>query len=136
MTPHRNTLAPGSTTAPAPLRILVVEDDAMIASLIADTLEAMGHEVCAIASTEASAVAAAVLHRPDLLLVDAHLGVGSGLAAVKTILLNGPVRHIFMTGDTLIGARLDPQAIALHKPFQDHDLARAIQLAFADAGPG
>ncbi len=55
------------------LRVLVVEDEAIIAMLFADLLVAMGHEVCAIEATEAGAVAAAVRCRPDLMIVDAHL---------------------------------------------------------------
>jgi DNA-binding response OmpR family regulator len=41
------------------LRILLVEDDSMIGMFLGMTLEQMGHEVCAIESTEAGAVAAA-----------------------------------------------------------------------------
>jgi CheY-like chemotaxis protein len=121
---------------PAPLRILIVEDNAMIANLIGDTLEAMGHEICAIVSTEDEAVSAAALQAPDLLLVDANLQVGGGVAAVRRILLDGPLPHIFMTGDTFLGNRLDADAIILHKPFQDHDLARAIKRAMTQDRAG
>jgi CheY-like chemotaxis protein len=114
-----------------PLRILVVENDAMIATLIGETLEAMGHEICAIAATQEDAVAAAARYRPDLMLVDVHLGAGSGIGAVAEILLAGPVPHIFMTGDMLTGDRPDPGVITLRKPFQDHHLARAIEVTFA-----
>ena len=41
------------------LRILLVEDEAIVAMLFADLLVAMGHEVCAIEATEAGAVTAA-----------------------------------------------------------------------------
>jgi CheY-like chemotaxis protein len=125
--------AAGSPEVINPLRILVVEDDALIATLLAETLEMMGHEVCAIASTEKGAVTAAGLHRPDLLLVDSQLAQGSGFSAVEQIVLNGFVPHIFMSGDVLNPERLDPRAIALQKPFQDEDLARAIQRAFAES---
>ena len=39
------------------LRILVVEDDALIAMLLADLLTELGHEICAIEGTEVTAVA-------------------------------------------------------------------------------
>ena len=68
-----------------PLRILVVEDDVMIGGLLAETLEDLGHFVCAVETNAANAVAAAALHHPDLMIVDVGLGEASGLAAVKEI---------------------------------------------------
>jgi CheY-like chemotaxis protein len=122
--------AAGTPGTIAPLRILLVEDDAIIAVLTAETLQSMGHEVCTVAN-EADAVSAAARERPDLLIVDAHLSEGSGLNAVRRILLNGPVPHIFVSGDVLSAEQLNPSAILLQKPFQEKDLARAISQAFA-----
>ncbi len=56
------------------LRILVVEDNAVIGMLLSLTLKAMGHEVCAVETSEEGAVAAALRCRPDLMVVDAALG--------------------------------------------------------------
>ena len=36
------------------LRVMVVEDDGMIAMLLAEVLTGMGHDVCAIEATEAA----------------------------------------------------------------------------------
>lgn len=119
-----------------PLRIVLVENDAPVAALIAETLESMGHEVCAITFTETDAVAAAAHYRPNLLIVDVNLDGGSGPAAVERILLNGPVPYIFMSGDPLMGMPLALPSITLRKPFQDHDLARVIRLALAIAPKG
>ena len=78
------------------LRVLVVEDDTITGMLLGELLEAMGHVVCAIESTEASAVTAAARCRPDLMIVDVHLGDGSGVSAVEEILRSGPVSHVFV----------------------------------------
>jgi response regulator of citrate/malate metabolism len=59
----------------------------------------MGHDVCAIKSTEADAVTAAIRCRPDLMIVDVWLGDGSGISAVDEILRTGPVSHMFVSGD-------------------------------------
>ena len=59
------------------LRTLVVEDDAMIGGLLAETLEGLGHTVCAVESNVANAVAAASHWRPDLMIVDVGLGEAS-----------------------------------------------------------
>jgi DNA-binding response OmpR family regulator len=116
------------------LRILLVEDDSMIGMFLGMTLEQMGHEVCAIESTEAGAVAAAERQRPDLMIVDAALNPGDGVAAVGRILAHRPVPFVFASGDmTRVKLRF-PDAIVIQKPFNDTDLARAIQMAM-DAAP-
>ncbi len=111
------------------LRILVVEDDAMIAMLLADMFAAMGHDVCAIEATEAGAMAAAVQCRPDLMIVDARLGDGSGVSAMEEILRTGFVPHIFISGDISTVRALKPDAVAIQKPFDESDLVRAVQRA-------
>ena len=110
----------------AALRVLLVEDEAVIAVLLAEVLGGMGYEVCAIEATEADAVAAAVRCRPDLMIVDARLGTGSGVAAVEEILRTGPVPHVFVSGDSSIVQALRPDAVVMQKPFREADLARAI----------
>lgn len=108
------------------LRILVVEDDAIIATSLAETLEDLGHEICAIAATEADAVMQASTHRPDLIIADAGLSEGSGISAVATILTTSTVPHIFVTGDiTIVHARM-PNATVLQKPFFLPELEAAI----------
>jgi response regulator RpfG family c-di-GMP phosphodiesterase len=64
------------------LRVLIIEDDGLIALLLENVLEGMGHQVCATASTETAAVDAAHRYLPDLVIADAHLRSGSGVSAV------------------------------------------------------
>lgn len=118
------------------LRVLVVEDEAMIAALFAEVLAGMGHDVCAIEATQADAVAAAVRCRPDLMIVDAQLGDGSGVSAVEEILRTGFVPHLFVSGDFSRIKALKPDAVTICKPFHVADLARAIQRALDVAGGG
>jgi CheY-like chemotaxis protein len=82
------------------LRVLVVEDDVMIAILLAELLTDMGH-VCSIESTEAGAVATAARWRPQLVIVDVKLGAGSGVAAVEAITRHerAPTPHVFISAD-------------------------------------
>ena len=116
-----------------PLRILIVEDDAMIAMLLADMFAAMGHDICAIEATEAGAVAAALQCRPDLMIVDVRLGDESGISAVEEILRTGFVPHVFISGDILTIQALKPDAVAIQKPFDEFDLVRAIRRALGAA---
>jgi CheY-like chemotaxis protein len=111
------------------LRVLVVDDDAMIAMLLADMLAGMGHDVCAIEATKGGAVAAAIQCRPDLMIVDARLGNESGVSAVEEILRKGFIPHVFITGDISTVRALMPDAVAIQKPFDEFDLVQAIQRA-------
>jgi CheY-like chemotaxis protein len=112
-----------------PLRVLVVEDDLMIGPLLAETLEELGHEVCAVEVDAAAAVAAARRCHPDLMIVDVGLGEASGIAAVREILREGFVPHVFVTGDILNGLSLGPDAVLIQKPYRDSDLVAAIARA-------
>ena len=119
------------------LRVLVIEDDALIAMLLAELLAGMGHEVCATAASEAEAVIAATCYAPDLMIVDAGLGQGSGVSAVEEILRAGPLAHVFVSGDAESVRLRRSDAIVVRKPFRQAELARAIDLAIAAASlPG
>jgi CheY-like chemotaxis protein len=111
------------------LRVLVIEDDVFIGLLLGEMLAELGHEVCGLERTEAGAVAAALRHLPDLLIVDAQLAKGSGIAAVAQIWRSRPVPYLFISG----GSRraLGAEAIMLEKPFDDSALARAIDQVLA-----
>jgi CheY-like chemotaxis protein len=117
------------------LRVLVIEDDALIALLLSELLAGMGHDVCATAATEAEAVRAATRYRPDLMIVDAGLGRGSGVSAVEEILRAGPLAHVFISGDAETVRVRKPDAVVLRKPFRYVDLVRAIDAALAAASP-
>jgi DNA-binding response OmpR family regulator len=67
-------------------QVLLVEDDVLIGSVMRTILETMGLDVCAVETTQAGAVAAALRLRPDFMIVDASLGDGSGFAAMAEIL--------------------------------------------------
>ena len=112
-----------------PLRILIAEDDAMIALLLSDLLAAMGHAICAVTDTQIGTVAAASLHKPDLMIVDEGLRDGSGSAAVAEVSLTGFVPHIYATSDCTRVLKAEPKAIFLQKPFDVETLVPAIERA-------
>jgi CheY-like chemotaxis protein len=111
------------------LKVLVMEDEAVIALLLCEVLTGMGYRDCAIAATEADAVASAARRRPDLMIADARLRVGSGVAAVLSILRDGFVPHVFVSGDRLDPDVLSPRAVLLRKPFVESELVAAIERA-------
>jgi CheY-like chemotaxis protein len=111
----------------ASVRILVIEDEAIIALDVADIVRNAGHEVVGIAATEKAAVELAKKHAPHLVLADIQLrGADSGISAVNEIMKAMTVPVIFVTGfpeRLLTGKRVEP-AFVISKPF-DPDLLRA-----------
>ena len=83
----------------------------------------------------ADAVSAATRYDPDLMIVDAGLGRGSGVSAVEEILRAGPLAHVFISGDAGRVRVRKPDAVVVRKPFGEAELARAIDLALAAAFP-
>ena len=106
------------------LRILLVEDELLIGALLAEMLEEMGHTICGIEATEAAAVDAALLHKPDLMIVDGRLARGSGISAIETISRTVAIPHIFVSGDRPHAGQTS--TVVLLKPFSQRDLAQAI----------
>ena len=116
------------------LRVMVVEDEPIIGTLLAEVLRELGHQVIAIEATEEGAVSAAAATRPDLMIVDARLRHGSGIAAVEHILREGFVPHVFVSGERLSVLGLHPRAILLQKPFMEAGLVSAIEQALSAVG--
>jgi two-component system, response regulator PdtaR len=117
------------------LRVLVVEDEAMVAMMLAEVLEAMGHDVCGVETTEADAVAAAARCKPDIMIVDVWLGDGNGVSAVKEIRRTGAVPHVYVTADITMVQALGRDAVVIHKPYRELDLIHAMERALGAAAP-
>jgi len=113
------------------LRILLAEDDALIGLFLAELLEGMGYDICAIIATAADTVTAAAQYQPDLMIIDAHLRNESGIVAVEKILRTGFIPHIFASGDPSGILAHMPSAIVLQKPFRETELRLAIGSALA-----
>ncbi len=111
------------------LRILIAEDEAIIAMLLGEVLSALGHNICATVVTEDEAVAAALAHVPDLIIIDAGLREGSGIAAMTTINAEHFTPHLFITGNAARVRALQPKAVVLEKPFHEAALVAAIERA-------
>jgi two-component system, response regulator PdtaR len=108
------------------LRVLIIEDEPLIALLFEEVLSELGHEVCASVTTEAEAIEAAARCKPELIISDVRLKKGSGIDAVNAILRAGFVPHIFVSGDRLDRKLLNPAAGFLQKPFEERHLVDAI----------
>ena len=108
-------------------RILIIEDETVIAMDLSDIVTGIGHEVCAVEATASGAVAAAERERPDLVLADIQLADGSsGIDAVKHILASFSVPVIFITAfpDRLLTGERPEPTFLITKPYSQ-DMVRA-----------
>jgi PAS domain S-box-containing protein len=113
--------------------ILVVEDEKIIAKGIEKRLLGMGYAVAGLASTGEEAIRKATELRPDVVLMDIHLGPGmDGVEAAGIIRRreNLPVVYLTAHSDdaTLQRAKLTEPFGYVLKPYEDRDLQIAIEI--------
>ena len=115
-------------------RVLIVEDEMLVAWEVSDMLGTSGHLVCGIAATAEEAVRLAAEQRPDLILMDVTLkGPRDGIEAATAIQASQPARILYVTAHSDPATRARMEATApigiLHKPYAEGDLERAIAMA-------
>lgn len=121
--------------APGP-RILVVEDEALVAWELSQRLSEWGYDVCGVSARLADALVKADRHRPHLALVDVNLqGGDDGVAAARMLRDSYGTQVLFVTGmddpDTRRRiAAVKPSGCVL-KPYSPKDLRSAIERALA-----
>ena len=116
----------------AEARILVADDDEGFLKALTLRLQREGFGVVA-APDGYQALAFAVKHKPDLMILDIHMPAGDGFTVQDRKdrlpeLLDVPV--IYMSGDTSVETQLraeDIGAPVIHKPFDVEELLEAIQ---------
>ena len=119
-----------------PARLLIVEDERIVALDLKLTLESLGFEVVASAATEADAVRLAMSYRPDLVLMDINLEVGGdGIQAAMELMRFADVPVVFLTAyadnDILRRASAVAPYGYLVKPVQQRELNATVQMALA-----
>jgi CheY-like chemotaxis protein len=82
------------------LRVLIVEDEWLIAMDLAETLRQAGHDVVAIAADSDEALSAAHATAPELVLMDLRLANGSsGVEAARRLRDETKLRCIFVSAN-------------------------------------
>jgi two-component system, response regulator PdtaR len=82
------------------MRVLIVEDEAIVALHLAILVAELGHEVCATAASAAGAIALATLHNPHVVLMDVRLADGSsGIDAARGLHAQQALRCIFLSAN-------------------------------------
>jgi DNA-binding NtrC family response regulator len=118
----------------APPRILIVEDEAIVALDIEERLRRLGYEVVGTVDSCADALAKAAELRPDLVLMDVELRNGcDGITAAEQLRSELAVPVVFLTAyaDTVTldrAKRASPHGYVV-KPFDERDLRATLEIA-------
>ncbi len=115
------------------VRILIVEDDMIIAANISLQLSKLGYDVTGIESRGEEAVAHARLNPPDIILMDINLkGQINGIETARAIQQHDDIPIVYLTANndeaTFARARETHPYAYISKPFSSLNLERAIAL--------
>jgi DNA-binding LytR/AlgR family response regulator len=116
------------------MKILIVEDEMLIAANIANQLEDIGYEVIGIIPRGEEAIKVVQNDKPDLVLMDINLkGELDGVETAKLMQVDGEIPIIYLTANADEGSfkrakATNPYAF-LSKPFKKLDLKNALELA-------
>lgn len=112
------------------MRILLVEDEVLVAMALEEALEAAGHEVMGPAATLAEAVALCEEVLPELALLDINLRDGSSGVELAGILRERwGILSVFVSGQILEARRARGIALgAIGKPYETGTVLRTIEL--------
>ncbi|GEM_PF-2079867 len=115
-------------------RIVIVEDDIIIARDIKCTVEANGYQVVGMVSTGVEAVCKVGEHRPDLVIMDIKLnGEFDGIDAALQIkeLYDTPIVYLtaYIDSETIGRAKITGPLGYILKPYEEIELCTALEIA-------
>lgn len=112
------------------LKVMIVEDNVLLADIVEDYLVGMSYEVCGIATSIAEAVAMADHHTPDLAVMDYRLSNGELGSKIRSLVRDGDKMGIlFVSGDTLTDRLTSREGDAfMQKPYSMAELAKALSI--------
>jgi len=114
------------------MRILVLEDEPLLAMMLEECLEELGHELAGSAASveQAFQLLDEATFPPDFALLDFSLGGQTNSLPVARRLRAQGVPFAYLTGHTSLDAESDvPPAPMLSKPFSFEQLEEAIRSA-------
>ncbi len=115
-------------------KILIVEDEAIIAAEIESNLQSLGYEITSVVNTGKKAIEKVEIDKPDIILMDIRIkGEMDGIDAAEIIRSRFGVPVIFSTAYTdeerIQRAKITMPFGYLLKPIQDRDLKVTVEMA-------
>ncbi len=119
----------GPRTKAMSRRVLILEDEMLVAMLLEDILMDLGHSVAATAGSIRQALDAIEKMPVDLAILDVNLPDGRSDAVADALLVR-KIPFVFATGYGAQGVAEDyRQAPVIQKPYDEHGLRHAIETA-------
>jgi CheY-like chemotaxis protein len=118
-------------------KILIAEDEAIVALDLRTQLQALGHSIVAVVNSGRAAVEQATRTHPDLIMMDVRLrGEMDGVEAARAIAVRLEIPVIFVSAlidkETMDRARAVKHGAYIVKPFSEDKLLNAIEAALTE----
>jgi CheY-like chemotaxis protein len=113
------------------MKILIIDDEALVAMSLEFLLKVDGHVITGIAPDVAGAISSAEHSPPDLALVDIQLARGSSGYDAASALRDRGVLCFFLTGNVPEAPRPDLALGCIQKPYSDAVIQAALNIAQA-----
>jgi DNA-binding response OmpR family regulator len=111
------------------LKVMIAEDDPMMADLLEEVLVDTGYEVCGIASTVEEGIELGKQHKPDLAIVDMRLadgGIGMDIAAGLN--RRSSLGVLYTSGNSGQMGLTQADGACIAKPYRAADVVRALEI--------
>lgn len=116
-------------------RILIAEDNDLVALTLEEQLKGLGYDVCGVARTGVEAVALAMRLQPDVIIMDIRMPEIEGTEAAQRINQQRPTPILMLTAYTDRNTIRRAEAVGalgyLVKPVNEAELMPAINIALA-----
>ncbi len=122
------------------MRLVIADDEIVLATMLRQQLEGEGVEVVGVASNGKVALDLCCGHRPDAVLMDIRMPVMDGFDATRRIMAECPTRVVMLTAmrgpEVIAKAEEVGAAACLMKPSSTREILDALSSDGASAGEG
>ena len=110
-------------------KVLIAEDDLLMAGMLEDVLVGAHYDVCGIARTVEKAVELIEQHKPDVAILDIRLADGGlGTEIPARLKYPGQMGILYASGHDLSKLTKESGTAVIMKPYRPDDILRAVSI--------